>query len=229
MTKIAVIGDIHSNLEALEAVLKDIKSRRVTKIYCVGDIVGYGANPNECINLIRKAKIKCVAGNHDFYVLEANDISWFTPAGQTALLWTHIQMTKTNMAFLEKLPSSISEEGIFFAHGSPRDPLHEYVFPDLAEWHAKVFFRLAENNKIIALGHTHVPFEKMFKSKKCIFNPGSVGQPRDGNPKASYCIFDTKKKKVEFHRVKYNIKKAAEKIMKAGLPKSLADRLFRGK
>lgn len=226
MAKIAVISDIHSNLEAFKTVLEDIKKRKLKQIYCTGDIIGYGASPNECINLARKHKIKCVSGNHDFYCIDADDISWFTPAGQVALMWTHIKLTPRNMKFLEKMPGTMEEKGVYFAHGSPRDPLHEYVFPDVAQWDFRAFFRFTKM-KIMALGHSHIPFVKKI-GKELIFNPGSVGQPRDGNPKASYSVLDTKTKTVENIRLEYDIDTAAKKIIDSGLPRSLADRLYEG-
>ncbi|MBN2111908.1 metallophosphoesterase family protein [Candidatus Woesearchaeota archaeon] len=228
MTKIAVIADIHSNLEAFKAVLDSIKKRGIKEIYCTGDIIGYGASPNECINLARKMKIKCVAGNHDFYVIAADDISWFTPAGQDALRWTHKKLTKANMNFLKKLPATRIEKGIYFVHGSPRDPLHEYIFPESDDWELKKFFGMAKKSRMLALGHSHIPFEKKVNGY-LVFNPGSVGQPRDCDPRASYCILDTQTKKIEFCRVAYDISKAAEKIIKAKLPKSLAERLYLGR
>jgi predicted phosphodiesterase len=228
MTKIAVIADIHSNLEAFKAVLDDIRKKGVKEIYCTGDIIGYGASPNKCIELVKKHKIKCVSGNHDFYVIDADDISWFTPAGQEALRWTHKKLTKANMNFLKKLPATRIEKGIYFVHGSPRDPLHEYVFPESDDWELKKFFSMAKKSKILALGHAHIPFVKKVNGH-LVFNPGSVGQPRDNDSRASYCVFDTDKKKAEFVRVKYEIKKSAEKILKAKLPQSLAERLYLGR
>lgn len=225
--KIALISDIHSNLEAFSEVLRDIKRRGITRIICLGDIVGYGANPNECVDLIKKMKIKSVQGNHEFYCQDLGQLEEFNPYAAEALSWTHHALTKENLAFLAKLPKTMEIEGIFFAHGSPRDPTDEYVYDDVSIDEARLFFDKAKT-EIIALGHTHIPFIKRF-GDKMIFNPGSVGQPRDGNPKASYCIFDTKTKTVEMQRVEYNIKKAADKIMEAGLPLILSSRLYRGR
>lgn len=228
MTKIAVIADIHGNLEAFKAVLKDINKKSIKEIYCTGDIIGYGASPNECINLLRKNKIKSVSGNHDFYVIDVDNISWFTPAGQKALRWTNKKLTKPNINFLKKLPATLIDKKIYFVHGSPRDPLHEYVFPESDEWELKNFFKNAKQSKVLALGHAHIPFKKKVNGY-LIFNPGSVGQPRDGDARASYCIFDTVTEKIDFYRIPYDITKAAEKIIKAKLPKSLAERLYLGR
>lgn len=227
MAKIAIISDIHSNLEALETVIKDIKKKKIKKIYCAGDIVGYGANPNECTNIIRKLKIQSVQGNHDFSCIKLEDVDWFNFFGQAALAWTNKKLTKENRNFLKKLPRTMSKESIFFVHGSPRDPLHEYIYSDFTAWDAKAFFSYTKNN-IIVVGHSHRPFVERLGTKM-IFNPGSVGQPRDNNPKASYCIFDAKTKNVKICRIEYNIKKAADKIIKAGLPHFLSARLYLGR
>jgi putative phosphoesterase len=225
--KIAIIADIHSNLEAFQAVLKDIKKKRIRKILCLGDIVGYGANPNECVSLVKKLKIPCVQGNHDYTALNLRGIKSFNPIAQKAIRWTHGKLTRQSIAFLKKLPKAMPKEGIFMVHGSPRDPLNEYVYEDMPMWDAKEFFARTKED-IIALGHTHASFVRRFGTK-LIFNPGGVGQPRDGNPKASYCIFDTKTANVSIVKVDYPIKKAADKILKAKLPHFLAERLSLGR
>lgn len=227
MTKIVLISDIHSNLEAFEAVLEEIKKSKVKKIFCLGDIVGYGASPNECINLIRKNRIKSIIGNHDYEAIKLQSIEWFNPIAKEAILWTHKQLTEENKKFLKNLPTYLEFENMYLVHGSPRNHIYEYIFPDTDEYDLKEFFIIVKK-PVIALGHTHIQFIKKL-NKKIIINPGSVGQPRDLNPKAAFCLFNTKNLKVDLERVKYDIDKAANKILKAGLPKFLSDRLYLGR
>jgi putative phosphoesterase len=227
MTKIALISDIHSNLEAFEVILYEIKKSKVKKIFCLGDIVGYGASPNQCIELIKKYKIKSVMGNHDFEAINLQSIEWFNPIARDAILWTSKQLTEANKKFLKKLPTYLEFENIFLVHGSPRDNIYEYIFPDIDEFDLREFFVITKKD-VIAVGHSHIQFVKEFDNK-LIINPGSIGQPRDLNNKAAFCFFDTKSLKVDLRRVEYDINKAANKILKAGLPKFLADRLYLGK
>ncbi len=227
MTKIALISDIHSNLEAFEAVLKEIKKSKVKRIFCLGDIVGYGASLNQCIDLIRKNKIKSVMGNHDYEAINLQGIEWFNPIARNAILWTNKQLTEANKKFLKNLPTYLEFENMFLVHGSPREHIYEYIFPDLDEFDLREFFAITKKD-VIAVGHSHIQFVKEFDNK-LIINPGSVGQPRDLNNKAAFCFFDTKSLKVDLRRVEYDINKAANKILKAGLPKFLADRLYLGK
>ncbi len=227
MTKIAIIADIHSNLEALKTVLKEIKKLDIKKIYCCGDIVGYGAEPNECVELISENKIISVKGNHDIGAVNLHDIELFNQWGRAAIKWSNKELSEENKRFLFKLPEFLQEEGVYFVHGSPRNSLWEYVYPDYSVWDFREFFKKAGKD-ILVMGHTHIPFVRDFKGKLAV-NPGSVGQPRDGNSKASFCILDTAKKKAEIKRVEYNIKKTADKIKKAGLPVFLAERLFKGR
>ncbi|MEK6984404.1 MAG: metallophosphoesterase family protein [Nanoarchaeota archaeon] len=226
MTKIALISDIHSNLEAFKAVLNEIKKAKIRKIFCLGDIVGYGSSPNECIALIRKNKIKSVMGNHDCEAINLQSAEWFNQVARDAILWTHKQLTEANKKFLKSLPTHLKFENIFMVHGSPRDYIYEYIFPDTDESDFREFFAITKK-QVLAIGHLHTQFIKKFNNK-LIINPGSVGQPRDLNPKAAFCLFDTKTLKVDLKRIKYNIDKAANKIFKAGLPKFLADRLYLG-
>ncbi|CAB3287599.1 Metallophosphoesterase [Methanocaldococcus lauensis] len=237
---IAIISDIHSNLEALTAVLDDIKNRKIKKIVCLGDIVGYGANPNECIEIIRKLKCKCVAGNHDYYVLGKESLDALNTYGVIAILWTKNIITEENLSFLDSLPlvieDKIKNKKVVFSHANPKYPeLWEYLFPDYVD---DVF----DCGDLIFVGHSHIPFVNsetenillhrgvvyLEDDKKYLINPGSVGQPRDRINKASYCIFDTKNFKIEIVRVEYDIKKAYEKIVKSGLPEFLGERLFLG-
>lgn len=227
MTKIVLISDIHSNLEAFESVLKEIKKAKIKNIFCLGDVIGYAANPNECIDLIRKNKIKSIIGNHDYEAINLQNIEWFNPIARDAILWTHKQLTDANKKFLKNLPTYLEFENVFLVHGSPREHLYEYIFPDIDEFDLREFFAIAKKD-IIVVGHSHIQFIKKFQNK-LIINPGSVGQPRDLNNKAAFCFFDTKSLKVNLKRIEYNIDKTANKILKAGLPKFLAERLYLGR
>ncbi|XRP96355.1 metallophosphoesterase family protein [Methanocaldococcus sp. 16A] len=238
---IAIISDIHSNLEALKAVLEDIKNRDIKKIVCLGDIVGYGANPNECIELIKEHNCISVAGNHDYGVLGKESLDYFNTYGVIAILWTKKVIKDENLKFLDSLPLVIEEKiknkKVIFSHANPKYPeIWEYLFPDYVD---DVF----DCGDLIFVGHSHIPFVnseegnllvhegsiKLDENKRYLINPGSVGQPRDGINKASYCIFDEKDFKIEIVRVEYNIRKAYEKILKNGLPEWLGERLFLGK
>ena len=226
MAKIALISDIHSNLEAFEAVLKEIKQYKLSKIFCLGDIVGYAANPNECVELIKKNKIKSVMGNHDYEAVNLKNIYWFNPIARIALLWTNKQLTESNKRYLGNLPTYLKFDNIFLVHGSPRDPLSEYISSDIGKSDLEELFAITKK-QVIAIGHSHIQFVKKFKGK-LVINPGSVGQPRDLNKKAAYCIFETKSLKVDLLRVEYQIDKVANKILRSRLPRLLAERLYLG-
>jgi putative phosphoesterase len=224
--KVAFISDIHSNLEALETVVKEIDKLNVEKIFCVGDVIGYGANPNECLNVIKNKRIPCVMGNHEEAVI-LKDTSNFNVYAAEAIEWTIHRITKDNLKFIKSFPEKlgIDVDGfkVLVVHGSPFDPINEYVYPDYP------LERIVDavDVDVIVMGHTHVPFVKEVKG--ClVINSGSVGQPRDRNPGACYLILDILERKAEIFRAKYDIKKAAEKIIKAGLPEILAQRLFLG-
>ena len=208
--KLALISDIHGNLEALNAVLKEIKKKKIKNIYCLGDIIDYGANSNECADIIRKNKIPAVMGNHDFTAATLKGIEWFNPIAQESCRITNKLLNQINKKSLLNLPKILKIENMFLVHGSPKDYLHEYIYPDEADCIFEEFFKIAKK-QIIAMGHTHIPFVKKVNNK-LILNPGSVGQPRDGNNKASFCILDNKKIEAEIIRVNYDIRKAADKI-----------------
>jgi putative phosphoesterase len=220
--KIAVIADIHSNLYALEEVLREIKR---VKIFCCGDLVGYNPFPNEVVGLIKKENIISILGNHDHAVL-TGDTSWFNPIAAKAIQWTREELKEENKKFLKRLPTMHEHESFSMIHGSPKNPLEEYVYPDHPDYVFKDFFNYTRKDVII-LGHTHVPFVRRIDNK-LVFNPGGVGQPRDMDPRASYAMFDTKTKEVEIKRVEYDVEKVAKEILKKGLPGQLAFRLFQG-
>jgi putative phosphoesterase len=222
------VSDVHSNLEALEAVLRDAGA---APLYCLGDMVGYGASPNEVLERLRDAGAVVVRGNHDEAVLSGS-APGFTTRAEIAAMWTARQISKENTAFLSAAPLTLRTEvegaDVFMVHGSPVDPLREYVFP---ESHENLFDWYLDRTRCdaVSLGHTHVPFVWRGKAG-AVFNPGSVGQPRDGDPRASYAVFrkSGSEVNVRINRVKYDVRGAAAKIRSAGLPESLASRLETG-
>jgi len=226
--KIGIIADPHSNLAALKAVLKDMP--RVDELICVGDLVGYAAEPNEVVKLAKEKRMQIVMGNHDYAVV-TRDVRGFNPLAAQAALWTADNLRKENLEFLSNLPTHLAltcgKQRIYAVHGSPRDPLNEYIFPDASN---RVLAELVRDldADILVLGHTHMPIERVVFGK-LIINPGGVGQPRDRDPRASYVVLNLGKEvKVNFHRVEYDVKTTAEKIEAAGLPSELATRLFFG-
>ncbi|KXB09426.1 hypothetical protein AKJ35_00835 [candidate division MSBL1 archaeon SCGC-AAA833F18] len=220
-----VIADPHSNLPALKAVLDHMP--KVDQIICVGDLVGYGAEPNEVVETVKSKDISSVMGNHD-HAAVTGKVSSFNPYAAKAALWTGEALTNENQEFLENLPREVKfKEGkweIYMVHGSPRRPLTEYILPGISN---QDLVRLTKeiNADVVILGHTHVPLERRIMGK-LIINPGAVGQPRDRDPRASYMVLKLGRKlDVEHKRVSYNVEEAAQKIMKAGLPEELATRL----
>jgi predicted phosphodiesterase len=239
--KYAILGDIHSNLEALTAVIEHSQEQNVTQYACVGDIVGYNANPIECLDLIQELKCVCVRGNHDHYCSHQEDIESFHPTAAEVIIWTQKQLSEAHRTWLKHLWYRRTLGSITIVHATLDMPEKwGYVFDDLD---AMPHFNY-QLTSVCFHGHTHVPivFEKSdrIRAKSCekitieqgtkyFINVGSVGQPRDGNPLASYATFDAETKEVEFHRVEYDIHAAQTKILEAGLPDWLAERLAMGK
>ena len=241
--KAAIISDIHSNLEALQAVIKDIKKRRIKKTLCLGDLVGYGANPNECIEIcINEAEV-IVAGNHDWATIEKTDISVFNSVAADAIRWTRKNTNKANIKKLKDLELIERIDNILLVHASPRNPAKwDYLF-SLEEFEYE-FSRFEQ--QVCFIGHSHIPIAvfqdangyadflrenpfPLLKNRRYIVNVGSVGQPRDLDPRASYAIYDGNNSSIEIIRLDYNIPLAQQKIMNNGLPKVLADRLLVGR
>ncbi|SHE65826.1 phosphoesterase, MJ0936 family [Marinitoga hydrogenitolerans DSM 16785] len=237
--KIAFISDIHSNLEALTAVLKDIKNRNIDKIYCLGDLVGYGPNPNEVIDIIRKNNIESIMGNYDDaigYEKESCGCAYNpgreTEVGDESINWTIKNTSKENKEFLKTLPlkKEIEIEGVKFllVHGSPLNYLLEYVRPNVLSERLK---ELTDNvnAEIIINGHTHLIMAKHINGKT-VLNPGSVGRTKDGESVATYMVLNLNNGvyNYEFIKVKYDVKTTVEKIIRAGLPVELATVLALG-
>lgn len=240
--KFGIISDIHGNLEALEVVLKEIKKEDCNEIIFLGDVVGYGANPNECIELLRQERVVGVAGNHDYAVLNKTSIENFNPYAKEAILWTQKILTKESLWYLDAFLLVNKSYPFHIVHSSPDDPLDWYYLFTIEDIIPQFNFF---SYPVCLVGHTHIPFVvakrndgkiEIIKEDKImlnsdwqyIINVGSIGQPRDNNPKASFAIYDTKTNIFEIRRIDYDIEKAANKIIKANLPPILAERLFYG-
>ncbi len=242
---VLVISDIHANLAALEAVLADARQFSYEAIWCLGDIVGYGPEPEECINRIRALGASTVVGNHDWAVAGRMDINDFNPEAGRVVMWTRGQLSVESMAWLDDLPSKPQVAGDFtLTHGSPRNPVWEYVLnPGVARANFAHF-----DTPYCLVGHTHVPAlyrsEDGFRmsalsprpgkprpladNERAILNPGSVGQPRDNDPRAAYAILDTVEKTWLSCRVSYPIEITQAHMLAAGLPERLISRISYG-
>jgi putative phosphoesterase len=227
---IAVISDIHSNLTALEAVIDKLPIH--DELFCLGDIVGYGPQPNEVIaRLVELRPSVTLLGNHDCAVVNG-DVQGFSANAAIAVEWTRREVNEVSRGYLAALKPSarIEREGRTFAlfHGSPRDPLNEYIFPGVPATVARSLVKAAFAS-IVLLGHTHMPMLYRFEDG-VLANPGSVGQPRDGDPRASFALLTLSQGDVRFEvqRVKYDIDPVADRIFRSGLPSFLAERMYMG-
>ena len=231
MKKILLLGDIHANIVALNIVLEEVGI--VDKILCTGDIVDYNPWPLESIELVKAHNILSVIGNHDRDSVLGTPVG-YNPYAEISCLWTHRQLTSNACDYLLSLPqkmeANIDGVKIFICHGSPNDLIDEYIYPPpiTSRETLKGFLEEAKAD-LVVMGHTHIPFIESF-AEGLVVNPGSVGQPRSGNPKASYMILTIKdgEMKVDHHLVNYNITAVAQKISEVGLPPFLASRLYNG-
>jgi predicted phosphodiesterase len=244
----AIVSDIHGNLEALTQVLADIQSQSIDRIVCLGDMIGYGPNPRECIDEVIKMDA-CILGNHDYGALM--DAEGFSAAAEQAIFWTRSQVetgpdeesTRTRLRFLSSLPRVIKENDLIFVHGSIRNPLNEYVFPDDVGNRRKMEKLFSMFAGKCFQGHTHVPgiftsemtfvtssdFQGAYElgDQKAMINVGSVGQPRDNDWRSCYAILD--EMSIEFRRIEYDVDTTAEKIFAiAELDDFLGERLKKG-
>lgn len=223
--KIALISDVHANLIALRAVLEDMEGRDVGEILSAGDVVGYYPFPNETISLFRERSIISIQGNHDRAVLSAGDPR-MNPWANSAVSWTLAHLSESSVEYISSMPRhrsmSIGGTSIAVYHGAPFDDDY-YLF----EEEATEDVLQSTGCSLLVLGHTHIPFIKRYKSG-IIVNPGSIGQPRDGDPDSSYAIYDTETRKAFILRVPYDIGTVAERTIQAGLSSSLANRLYVG-
>ena len=225
--KVLVVSDVHSNLAALDAVLDD--AGHWDAAVSAGDTVGYGPHPEECVDRLYFKGFRCAKGNHDNAVA-TEETDWFNDDAQDAIRVNRGQLSAASIRWLGSLPTELKLElgGLKIAvyHGSPTQPLTSYVYPGDAEAHADRFLAQAGADVLI-LGHTHVPY-RVERGGRLMLNPGSVGQPRDGDPRASYLLLETSPLGVEHRRVEYSIDATAEAIDAAGLPHRFATRLYRG-
>ena len=239
--KFAIIADIHGNWEAFQTVLDDIQKQKCTHTACVGDVVGYNANPKECLDLVRQMDLPCVKGNHDEYCSSEEALEGFNPHAAEAVNWTRKQLTLDDRAWLRDLKYTRMVTTFSMVHATLDGPQRwGYVFDKLG---AAASFPY-QSTQVCFFGHTHVPVAfirdsmvrggtyskfKVEPGKKYFVNVGAVGQPRDGNPKAAYVIFDMDASTIELRRLDYDIATTQKKIRAAGLPERLAERLAFGK
>lgn len=228
--KVLVISDIHSNLSALQAVLE--KAGRYDAVWCLGDLVGYGPDPNECIGAVRKLPgLRCVLGNHDAAVLGRMNEAAFNHEAGLSISWTRRMLTAESQSFLAGLRETDVIDDVTLAHGSPRNPVWEYLTDYLTALQTFSFCK----TRLCFVGHTHVPalweenpgdrppvllhdFVRMNISGRCILNPGSVGQPRDHDRRASFALFDTAQSTWELRRAEYDIASVQKRVKKTTLP-----------
>jgi predicted phosphodiesterase len=243
--RIAIISDIHGNFEALEAVFSDAIIQKVDEIVCLGDIVGYGANPNECIDLVKKKCPLCILGNHDAAAIGLLSTDHFNVHAKIAIDWTVDNLAEEKKTFLGSLPLKKTKEERTFVHATPYDPNMWYYITSLEE--AAFNFQFF-NTTFCFVGHTHIPIIIVLENEKEVYvhqgssvnwggmsqarfliNTGSVGQPRDRNPKSCYGILDTEAKSFTFRRIDYDIAKAQGKMRKIKMPDFLVTRLKDGR
>jgi predicted phosphodiesterase len=239
--RVAVISDVHANSHALTAVLDQIDDAAVDAVWCLGDTVGYGPRPNECCAAVQARADVCLVGNHDLVVLGELAVSDFNDEAAAAAVWTSQVLTRESRSFLESLKPLGAVEGTELFHASARDPVWEYV---LTEEAARGTFELT-TAPLVLVGHSHVALALTLDGKKVsggaapggseaeltgrwLLNPGSVGQPRDGDPRAAWLLLDLERRFAAFHRVAYPIEKTQSEMRERGLPRPLAARLERG-
>jgi len=240
-----VVSDIHANLAALEAVLAEARTLGFDEIWCLGDLVGYGPDPNECIERMQDFRHVSLAGNHDWAALGKLDIRSFNVDARAANAWTQAQLTPGSREYLSGLPIHVERDGFCMAHASPREPVWEYILDANLAYANFAHFSASA----CLVGHTHIPliFALDEQRRRCetmlpplsgqltlgahrmIINPGSVGQPRDGDPWASYAILDVESQVWEFHRVVYPVEITQERMRARELPPRLIERLGVGR
>lgn len=241
--RLGIFSDVHSNLEALQAVFEAYKTLHVDEYICLGDIVGYGANPNECCEMVREKASLVVLGNHDAAVSGRMEYSYYYDAARQALDWCAAQLSADHLAWLKSIPYLERRDELCFSHGNPLFPIEfEYIFT--LEQAAEVLPRLDDIADVNFIGHSHLT--KSFalaqgevnevvarrfglrKHRKYIITDGSVGQPRDYDNRACFTVFDTETRIFEYHRVEYDLETAARKIFDAKLAVNFGKRLFLG-
>jgi predicted phosphodiesterase len=245
--RLAVFADIHANLEALQAVVKDFQDQQVDRYICLGDLIGYGANPNECIDLIRSLpNVIVVLGNHDAAVTWETTPYGMSKSAQQAIFWSMETLTEKNLSFIKNLEPTRVMGNMIFSHANPYNP-KAWRYVNSRKYAARTF--AGTTQQLVFIGHTHKPmvitrknfFQMSFEKpdsamiytttsrSRQIYNCGSVGQPRDGYPLACYLIYDTRLQQLTYRRVPFDHQSAAAKILAAGLPSHLANRLATGR
>jgi diadenosine tetraphosphatase ApaH/serine/threonine PP2A family protein phosphatase len=237
-----VISDVHGNLAALETVLAAVDGAQPDALWCLGDTVGYGARPNECCELVRRRSSVCLAGNHDLAVRGTLELTDFSGDAGLAATWTRGVLDDSARAFLDSLDTHASVSGAELYHASARDPVWEYVLSD----EAAVVTLLLTEAPVVLVGHSHVAMQVSIRGgdvegglapdattlglgeRRWLLNPGSVGQPRDGDPRAAWLELDLDARTAVFHRVAYDVARTQAEIVAAGLPDALAQRLAHG-
>jgi diadenosine tetraphosphatase ApaH/serine/threonine PP2A family protein phosphatase len=237
----AILADIHANLEALETVLRDAQDQGVTHHVCLGDVVGYNPNPCECVELVRSLGMPCVKGNHDEYCADNIPIEDFNPHAASAVLWTRRQLSDADRLWLRELPYVQAVQDFTIVHATLDNPPEWRYVLDMS---ALMDSLACQETPVCFTGHTHLPLAfvmdqevrggnytrfKVEPGRKYFVNPGSVGQPRDGNPLAAYAIYDMDAQTIELRRLEYDLAITQAKILAAGLPELLAERLAYGK
>lgn len=240
-TRVAVISDVHGNQPALDAVLRAVAADEPDEVWCLGDLVGYGPWPNECCAAVADRSDLCLAGNHDLVVLGLLEMDDFAGDAAEAARWTQTVLADDARSFLEGLKPAATREGVELFHASPHDPVWDYVLSGEAAWRA---FQ-ATTAPLVLVGHSHVPLAIAFdgeeltggiaadgaevelEAARWLLNPGSVGQPRDGDPRAAYLMLEPGAQAI-FHRVEYPIQQTQAEIRAKGLPEALAERLAHG-
>lgn len=237
--KYAIISDIHGNVEALKNVLTHLESEEISQIICLGDVVGYGPKPNECVELIKERTDVCLMGNHDHAVLGLTDVNHFNQYARDAVLWTRRTMTQYNKTFLENMPFTSTAKEALFVHATPLEP---------QEWHYIFSADEARRNldsikqRVAFIGHSHIPVVFSYKdgiidkeeltldlkNDRYIINVGSIGQPRDGDPRSCFVLFDDDIGELSYRRLEYPVETTYQQIVDSQLPSFLAMRLFAG-
>jgi diadenosine tetraphosphatase ApaH/serine/threonine PP2A family protein phosphatase len=239
--RIAVISDIHANLVALESVLQAVEREAPDAIWCLGDVVGYGPRPVECCSAIRDRATLCLAGNHDLGVLGAISLDDFTPEAAAVAEWTRRVLDEESRSFLASLAPTATLDGVELYHGSPRDPVWDYVLTPAA---VEDSFAMT-TAPLVLVGHSHVALNLAdddglsgglapagttvdLAAGRRLLNPGSVGQPRDGDPRAAYLLLDLNQRFAEFRRAQYSVEQTQRELRERRLPEALAERLAHG-
>jgi len=241
----AVLSDIHANLEAFHAVLARTTALGADRVFCLGDVAGYNADPNECIDLVRSNGIACIMGNHDAAVCGIEEPDHFNQNARLAAIWTREHLTGENRSYLRELPRILQIDDCFLCHGTVNNTNRYLLYESDAQENFTLMEDLPGRPRLCFFGHTHIKAAYSMDGQvlaralsdeihlssdgRYLANPGSVGQPRDGDPRAAFLIYDTQERSIVFHRVEYDIAACQKKILQAGLPARLAERLIMGR